>query len=330
MLNQKQSIKRARKRRKIRRLYLTAATGLLLAAGIFFVAGGGKALENTERPGLSKGLSKKNAVNRTEPETLTGLYSKNGILMDLDSGKVLASLGAEERIYPASLTKIMTALLVVEEIPDLEEKVVVPENIFQPLYEDNASRAGFEPGEETRAKDLLYGILLPSGAECCLAMAEKIDGSEGAFVERMNQRARELGMKNTNFTNCTGLHNSSHYTSVKDLSLLLQEALKDAEFKEAFTTARYSTQPTGQHPQGFTFESTMFRELDTKDINGGEILGGKTGYTQEAGQCLASLARIDEREYILITVGAGGNHKTRQYHILDAKKIYGDISSSGY
>lgn len=330
MLNKRQSIKRARKRRKVRRLCLTAAAVLLLAAGSFYAADRGKAFENTERPMVSNRKSEENIVNSSEPETLTGIYSKNGILIEPGTGKVLAAAGAEEQIYPASMTKIMTALLVVEEMPDLEQNVVVPEDIFQSLYTDNASRAGFEPGEEARAKDLLYGILLPSGAECCLAMAEKIDGSEEAFAQRMNQRARELGMKNTNFTNCTGLHNSSHYTTVKDMALLLREALKNAQFREAFTASRYSTQPTRQHSQGFTFESTMFRGMDTKEVNGGEILGGKTGYTQEAGLCLASLARINGKEYILVTAGARGDHKTKQYHILDAKKIYGDKNLLSY
>lgn len=179
--------------------------------------------------------------------------------------------------------------------------------------------AGFLPGEETTLRELLYGILLPSGAECCLTAARYIAGSEDAYVELMNQRASELGMDNTHFTNCTGLQDTAHYSSPADIAVLLREALQNVTFREIFTSEYYYVQPTEQHPEGFTFWSTLFSQEGSN--TDGVILGGKTGYTQEAGLCLASLLSAGGREYILVTMGAPGSHETEPYHIEDALNV---------
>ena len=126
----------------------------------------------------------------------------------------------------------MTAVLAIENTDDLSQTVTLPYDIFEPLYEENASMAGFQPGEESTLKDLLYGILLPSGAECCMAFADRIAGSEEAFVDMMNEKAAEIGMSNTHFCNATGLHNPDHYSTVKDISVL---------FEICFAIRRFST-----------------------------------------------------------------------------------------
>ena len=260
-------------------------------------------------------------------ESQLALFNFDG--SDLDSGTVLKEKNSTDRIYPASLTKIMTAILAIENTEDLEEIVQLPDEIFPPLYAQNASMAGFQPGEEVRLKDLLYGVLIPSGAECCLAFADRISGSEEEFVSLMNDKAQELGMKNTHFTNSTGLHDPEHYSTVEDISILLQYALKNEYFRDVFTSSRYSTLPSEQHPEGFTFHSTMFKYMDSTEVTGGEILGGKTGYTEEAGLCLASLAQVNGKEYILVTAKANGTHQTEQFHILDAINVYSQIGEAG-
>lgn len=113
---------------------------------------------------------------------------------------------SEEKIYPASLTKIMTAIVAIENLPDLQEQIKLPQSMFQELYQANATMAGFQPDEQVRAMDLLYGVMLPSGAESCIGLAERIAGSERKFALMMNQKAAELGMNHTNFENTTGLH----------------------------------------------------------------------------------------------------------------------------
>lgn len=256
------------------------------------------------------------------------LYSSCAILVDRNSGGTLAEKHAGKKIYPASLTKIMTALLVVEYTENLDEVIVIPEYFFTELYAEGASMAGFQPGEMARFRDLLYGILLPSGAECCRTAADWIAGSENVFVGMMNEKAEELRMKNTHFCNSTGLHDPDHYSTVEDISVLLQYALEKEVFREVFTSSQYSIQPSDQHPEGFTFYSTLSPFWDQTQIPNAEILGGKTGYTEEAGLCLASLGRMGGKEYILITAKAEGSHDTEPFHVLDAAKVYGSIGVS--
>jgi D-alanyl-D-alanine carboxypeptidase (penicillin-binding protein 5/6) len=253
------------------------------------------------------------------------LVSPHAILVRLKDHAILMQKNSEAKIYPASLTKIMTALVAIENLPDLQEKIKLPEPMFQELYKANASMAGFQPGEEVRAIDLLYGVMLPSGAECCIGLADRIAGSEQSFVKMMNQKAADLGMNNTQFENSTGLQSENHYTTVKDLSVLLSYALENDTFREIFTSSRHSTRSTNKHPDGITFYSTMFEELSDQNIPEGEILGGKTGYTEEAGLCLASLAKKDNQEYILITAGAQGNHESEQFNITDALAVYNSL-----
>lgn len=255
------------------------------------------------------------------------LYSTYAVLMDVDTGEMLMDTGGGERMYPASLTKIMTAIVAVEHTEDFAEQVVMDENIFEDLYGEDASMAGFQPGEKVTLKDLLYGILLPSGAECCLAYAGHISGTENDFVNLMNQKAKDLGMHHTHFSNTTGLHSEDHYTTAEDMALLLQYSLSNEIFREAFTSQTYDVRPTNIHPEGLTFRSTLFKGLEKVALEGegmdaDVILGGKTGYTDEAGLCLASLASIHGKEYILVTAGADGSHQTDQYNILDAVEVY--------
>ncbi len=252
------------------------------------------------------------------------LYSPHAILVRLSDQKVLLETKSDQRIYPASLTKILTAVVAIEQIPDLSTQVRLPEEIFPDLRAANASVAGFAPGERVAAIDLVYGTLLPSGADAALGLALEVAGSESEFVTLMNQEANELGMDHSHFTNVTGLHDANHYTTVKDIAVLLEHALQDETFREVFTSARYTLGVSRVHPQGLTFYSTMFAKMSTREFAGGRILGGKTGYTEESGLCLASLAEKDGREYILVTAGAPGDHRTEQYHIVDAFTVYSD------
>lgn len=259
---------------------------------------------------------------------LNNLASPNAVLVRLNSdgtGEIMAQRNAAERIYPASLTKIMTAILAIENIDDMGQRLEVPYDFFPYLYEMDASMAGFEPGETATAEALVYGIILESGAECCLALADLLAGSEEAFTGLMNDKAEELGMTDTHFSNTTGLHDTNHYTTVSDLAVLLEYALKNPEFRKIFTSSYYTVEPTNMHPDGFTMQSTLFENLGDQNIKGGRILGGKTGYTDEAGLCLASLAEVNEEEYILITAHAAGSHETEQYHINDALNAFGQL-----
>lgn len=264
-------------------------------------------------------------INATISLPSDGLYSSNAILIQLNDHTILIQKKHEERIYPASLTKIMTAIVAIENLTDLQEKITLSNSMFQGLYDANAAIAGFQPDEQVKAIDLLYGMLLPSGAECCIGLADQIAGSEQNFVKMMIQKASKLGMDNTCFENVTGLHDESHYTTVKDLAILLSYALQNDTFREIFTSSRHSTQPTNKHPDGITFYSTLFKKLQNPSVTNGEILGGKTGYTNEAALCLASLAEINGVEYVMVTAGAKGNNTTEQFNITDALAVYNSL-----
>lgn len=258
---------------------------------------------------------------------LEQLDSPCAILMDRETGTILADKRGEERMYPASLTKIMTVLTALDECSDLKQTVTLSYDYFQELYDQDASRAGFEPGEEARIIDLMYGAMLPSGAECCKELALQFAGSETDFVSLMNQYAEKLGLSDTHFMNCTGLHDADQYSTAKDIASLLREALKNETFYEIITSKSYYVPPSTVHPDGFVFYGTMFKNMSDPSVAGGSILGGKTGYTNEAGHCLASFAEVDGRDYILVTGGIADAPRSEQYHIDDAFRAYGQISN---
>ena len=258
---------------------------------------------------------------------VTGVNSSNIVLMDVKSGIVIGDLNGKEQIYPASMTKIMTAIVALEAFSDLDHEITLSENIFYALDGQDATQAGFQPGESVRVRDLVYGVMLPSGAECCLALADEVSGSEEAFVEKMNKKAKSIGMKDTHFMDCTGLHDPEHYSTAYDIALLLKYALHNDTFRDVIESHFHSTPGTNVHPDGITYYSTMFKNMSDSSVTGGEILGGKTGYTSEAGHCLASFAQIYDREYILVTAGAAAD-ATGVPHILDAKTIYNRLGEA--
>lgn len=314
MVSGKQRVVRRRRRRKGGGALVACVVvaGLLFAGCLLWMHGMlGAAAHDAE--GAPAGAS-------VELDGFPRLYSEYFVL-ERASGDVLASAGADERIRPASMTKIMTVLVAIEAADDLDAPVTVTNDDFAGLYEANASLAGFQPGEETTVRALLYGAFLPSGAECCQALARVTAGSEDAFVALMNERAAELGMDGTQFSNVTGLDEDGHYTTVADMATLLRAGLENDTFRQILATGRYSVSPTNQHEGGFTFYSTLSQALPSYDVPGGRIIGGKTGFTEGAGLCLASAAEIDGEVYVLVTAHAPGAQDSGQ-HAQDAVAVY--------
>lgn len=265
------------------------------------------------------------STSQQEDNTIDIMYSQNVALLSIDSSTLTFSKGAQERISPASLTKIMSAIIVIENCQDLTEVITITDKTMQTMVSENASTAGFEAKEKVSYRDLLYGLLLSSGGECGLTLANDVAGSESAFVNMMNDKAKELELSNTQYTNVNGFDDQNHYASVEDIAFLLQYALKNPVFKEIFTTLYYTSEPTTYHPWGISMTSTMLNG-PTISLTNGEILGGKTGYTDAAGLCLATYATINGQHYILVNVGAKGNHMTPPYHILEALHVYQQLS----
>lgn len=149
-------------------------------------------------------------------------------------------------------------------------------------------------------------------------LAVALDGSEAAFAERMNQEAQRIGMADTHFVNATGLHDDNHYSTARDVLLLLRTVLQNETFREIFSTAEYTTSPTNLHPNGLHLRSTFLKHWNPALLEDGKVYGGKTGFTDQAGRCLASAAEKHGLHYLLVTAGADGSH-----HITDAQNIYG-------
>lgn len=256
------------------------------------------------------------------------ITSKEALLINLNTNQVLYAKDAENRAYPASLTKLMTVIVALENIPNLQEQVTVPNAIFDYIQQANASVAGFKPNERAAAEDLLYGIMLPSGADASLAIAKHVAGDEKGFVRMMNNKAKELNMDQTHFENVEGLHHENHYSTAHDLMKLLQYGMKNPIFKEIFSTKQYVVKKTNLRPQGFSFVSTMFNKVNPNKKRSFTFVGGKTGYTLESGLSLASVAKKDGQVYALITLNAQGNSTTEPNHIKDAVTLYAAIKSS--
>ena len=244
-------------------------------------------------------------------------YSDNVVLYNINDEKIIYSKNSDEQIKIASLTKIMTTIVALENIENIQEKIQMPAEAYKNL--DGYVLSGIKPNDIITYEDLIYGIMLPSGADCANAVALKISGNIDNFVELMNKKADDLNLKNTHFSNPIGM-DENNYSTVNDIAILLKYALQNEEFYKIFTTKKYTT------TTNITLESTLIEKSKPYNIDVTQILGSKTGFTDEAGNCLASIAKINNVKYLLVTAHANTNNS---YHILDAVNIY-DYYSKNY
>ncbi len=254
-------------------------------------------------------------ASRTEETVaLDGIYSQNCIIIDVENWTIVAEKGGDEKIFPASMTKVMTALITAEYFKDLTEILTVPAEIIDPLYRANATVAGFSPNEKVTVEDVLYGIILPSGADATGTAAITIAGSEEEFAKLMNKKCEELGLKNTHFANASGLHDDDHYTTPHDMAVIMRAALENELVRKVLGTYEYTTSKTEAHPDGITIYSTTFSRIHGQDEYDDKIdmFAGKTGYTGEAGQCLVTAAKVMEngKEYIQVCANSGDKWHT--------------------
>ena len=242
--------------------------------------------------------------------------SKNAILYNMDTEEVLYEKDADEKVSIASLTKIMTALVSIENIEDLDAQVVLTADDFDGLVEANVVTAGFTKGEVVTYRDLLYGLLLPSGADAAKALARNVAGSEENFIKMMNEKVKEMNLENTNFSTVIGLDDDNNYSTAREVALIFKEALKNEDFKTIITTKEY-TSSDGK----VKFHSTIQSNAQKFEIDVPYILGGKTGTTTDAGLCLATIAKENDVNYMLVTLGALYDKKA-PHNIEDAQTIY--------
>ena len=241
------------------------------------------------------------------PEDLNVL-AKAALLADPETDDVAYALNEHEELYPASLTKIMTALLVLEAVEEgtltLDQEVTASSTAFEGLSSDG-SNAGIKAGEVMSVENLLKCMLVVSANEACNILAEAVCGSVEAFVARMNERAAELGCENTHFCNPNGLHDPGHYTSAWDLYLMTKEAMKHDTFSVISDTANVIIPATNLSPERNYWTTNHL--LSTWRVIGyldKRAHGIKTGSTDAAGHCLVSSATQGSMTYISVILGA--------------------------
>lgn len=244
------------------------------------------------------------------------INSKNAILYNLDNGEILYEKDDDTKVQIASLTKIMTALVTLDKVNDLDKQIVITYDDLRGLAAQNLVTAGFTVGEVVTYRDLLYGLLLPSGADAAKALARNIAGNEEEFINLMNEKVKEFKLTNTNFSNPIGIDDENNYSTAKELSIIFNKAIKNETFKTIITSKEYQTSD-GK----LKFKSTISSNANRYGIDVPYILGGKTGTTDGAGLCLASIAHENDVNYLLVTTGATYD-KIRPHHIDDAKVIY--------
>ena len=279
--------------------------------------------ESEETPAPEESSEKTYAPAEVTENTKTldlELYSENALLIDLESNTVLVQKNADARIYPASMTKVMTVLVAAEHIENWDETFTMTQSIIDPLFLADASMAGFVHGEEVSMTELLYGAVLPSGAEATEALAIVTAGSEEAFAALMNEKAQELGLKDTHLVDASGLHDENHYTTLSDMAIIMQAALDNPHCREVLTSVNHTSPATTQNPEGVAMTNRFLYRIRPQQTGNVDIQAAKTGYTAQAMNCCVSYGIMENgRAAICVTAHAW----TGDYCIADHLALYG-------
>lgn len=233
------------------------------------------------------------------------VMSSYGILIDLSNDTILAQRGSKTKINPASMTKILTALVAAEHVEDLDDTFTMTLEITDYGYINDCSSAGFAEDEKVTVRDLFYGTILPSGADAAVALATYVAGDQDTFVKMMNEKLAQLGLADTaHMTNCVGIYDEEHYCTVYDMAMILEAAIDNELCREVLSAHTYTTSKTEQHPEGITISNWFLRRIEDKDT-GGEVICAKTGYVVQSGNCAASYGvDMAGKEYICVTADA--------------------------
>ena len=275
-------------------------------------------------------LTPASAADEESGVTPPELHCEAMLLVDANTGRMVYGKNEHEQMYPASLTKIMTALLVLEAVDSgqlsLDQQITATESAMEGLAADG-STAGIQAGEILTVEQLLQCMLIVSANEACNILAEQVSGSVDAFVDAMNAKAEALGCEGTHFVNATGLHDSQHYTTAWDLYLITKEAMKHEDFMRICDTARATIPATNLSEERNLYTTNYL--IDTWRSLGyiyANAHGIKTGATDEAGHCLVSSAT--EGSLSFISVALGGPRETladgeiRTYSFFDTREMF--------
>ena len=244
---------------------------------------------------------------------LPNVNSSVVLVYDLNEDKELFNKGGSEKREIASLTKMITIYTALEYEKDLNKEITITDQMRWAVNPE-LSIHKIQTGEKYTVDELLHMCMLESAADACMAVAFDIKGSEAEMAKLVNDKAQEMCMSNSNFINITGLDDSNNYSSAEDLLIFLKQALKNDKFREIFTNKKYDLR------NGTSVYPTINMLSQMLNLDMSKILGDKTGFTDPAGLCLASLIQIEDHEMIMITLGAPPVLK-EGYHIKDADTL---------
>ncbi|EPZ48912.1 D-alanyl-D-alanine carboxypeptidase family protein [Alicyclobacillus acidoterrestris] len=274
-----------------------AVCAILLGASVAGQPAASAAVSHTPTTGSPLSLV---PINSTSPSTTTvpdiAKHARSAVILDAATGKVLYSKDAHEKLPMASITKIMTMLLIVEAIDSGRIKWTDQVKTSEYAASMGGSQIFLEPGETMTVRDMLKGIAVASANDACVAMAEHLDGSEESFVARMNQRAKQLGMDDTHFANCNGLPADNHYSSAHDIAIMSQALLQHPEITQFTSIYSDYLRKGSDHPLWLVNTNKLVRFYDGVD-------GLKTGFTQEAKYCLSATAKKEGFRVIAVVMG---------------------------
>ncbi len=243
------------------------------------------------------------------------------MLVSLDTDEVLYEKNADEKVYPASITKIMTTLLILESDKyDPNQKIAMTDEALDLISGTGSSVSLLKSGEEITQLDLVYMILMASFGDCAILGAIYYGGSVENFVNMMNSRAAELGLANTKYQNPVGLHDENNYTTARDTYKLAKVALKNQTFKDVCESARHTVAATNMSGER-TLSTTNFLQDNTTNYYYSYAKGVKTGYTDEAGRCLVSTASYNGYNYMCLLFGCPAK-ADRRYEFIESAELY--------
>lgn len=252
----------------------------------------------------------------------SSIFGESAILIEASTGTILYEKKCNKKMYPASITKIITALLTIENC-SLDETVTFSENAVHSLSYDDANIA-CQVGEKMSVKECLYALMLSSANEVATALGEHIAGSNAKFAEMMNERAKQAGAKNTNFVNANGLHDTNHYVTAYDMAMITRDAAQHSLFNEIVNSTTYTIKKNNKRKESFASYQRHKMVWPTSGYYYEGIIGGKTGFTDQAGTTLVTYAKRDGMTLISVVL------KSNSYNIYSDTKILLDYGFNNF
>lgn len=249
------------------------------------------------------------------------LDAHTALLISLDTDEVLFSQNADDKVYPASLTKMLTAVILIENTQNLDTEIITyTKEANNEILGTGSVVLGLKIGEQVTARDALYGLLVSSGGDIAYAIAHHYGGDTAGFVELMNKKAAEIGLENSHFGNPVGLHDEFTYTTGNDIARLARYALQYEIFKTVTSTVKY-TIPATNMSGARSFTTTNYLTNPTTNYFYKYASGIKTGFTDEAGRCVVSTASLDGYNYLCVIMGCK-NKNGKRNEFLDSANLY--------